>query len=39
MSKIEGRVEELNISQIVPYWRNAKKGNNVELVKKSIQEF
>lgn len=37
--QLEGEVVELDIIQVVPYRRNAKKGNNVEMVKQSIQEF
>lgn len=37
--KIEGIVEEVDLKKIIPYWRNARKSNNVDLVKKSIEEF
>lgn len=36
---VKGKVVEMNIKEIIPYRKNARTGANVEMVKKSIQEF
>lgn len=36
---VKESVVEMDIKEIIPYWKNARTGANVEMVKKSIQEF